>query len=102
MIVNRFIHYGAKLAATAAFGLVTVAAGNSAQAETRSYSYNARGEITASSVAGGPANGVQSTATYDAAGNRSTYQTTGSGSAPAYKTVIVVPINGLTPLIIPQ
>lgn len=47
-------------------------------AETRTYTYNARGELTKTAVSGGPVGGLQTTIDYDFAGNRTRYVTTGS------------------------
>ena len=71
-------------------------------AETRTYSYNARGELTGSTVSGGPANGVQTAVTYDASGNRISYQTTGSAAKIRFPIPIAVPINGLSIITIPE
>lgn len=71
-------------------------------AETRTYTYNARGELTGSSVSGGPANGVQTTVAYDAAGNRTSYQTKGSSAPIRFPIPITMPINGISIITIPQ
>ena len=73
-----------------------------ASAEVRYYTYNARGELVASSVTGGPADGVQTTITTDQAGNRVTYETKNSKAPPRYSLPITVPINGLTTITIPE
>lgn len=74
-----------------------------ASAETRTYTYNARGELTQTTVSSsGPANGVQTTITYDAAGNRQTYKTTGSNAPIRYPIPIAVPINGINIITIPE
>ncbi|WP_174273357.1 hypothetical protein [Sphingomonas bacterium] len=101
-MAQNAIHFGETLVKASIFGAMSLGLAGPACSETRTYTYNARGALTASSVAGGPANGVQASTTYDPAGNRTAYQTSGSSAAPTYKTVIVVPINGLTPIIIPQ
>lgn len=96
---RRSIRIGCLLAGA---GLLAVATTCPASAETRTYSYNARGELTASGVSGGPASGVQTSTGYDAAGNRTTYRTTGSNSPPIYRNVVTVPLNGMTQIITPQ
>lgn len=63
--------------------------------ETITYTYDAKGRLTNVAHAGGPANGLSSTYTFDAADNRATSQVTG-----ARGRVIVVPLNGFTPIII--
>lgn len=71
-------------------------------AETRSYSYNARGELVASAVSGGPANGVQTSAGYDPAGNRTAYRVVGSAAPLRYAIPIVLPIGGMQVMLIPE
>ena len=71
-------------------------------AETRTYSYNARGEVTQTTVSGGPANGVQTTITYDGGGNRISYVTSGSNAPIRYPLPIAVPINGISIIIAPE
>ena len=73
-----------------------------ASAETRTYSYNARGEFIGSIVSGGPASGVSSAITYDSGGNRTGYKVSGSKSSPAYHSTITVPLNGMTQIVAPQ
>jgi YD repeat-containing protein len=77
-------------------------AASSVSAETRTYSYNARGELVGSSVSGGPANGVQTTVVYDKAGNRTSYQTVGSAAKIRFPIPIAVPINGISIITIPE
>lgn len=75
----------------------------SASAETRTYTYNARGELTKTQVtASGPANGVTTDISYDEAGNRVTYKTTGSNAPIRYPIPIAVPINGISIITIPE
>lgn len=47
-------------------------------ADTTTYSYDALGRLTASSVSGGPANGVNTGIALDPAGNRTSYSVTGA------------------------
>ena len=89
---------GATLLLAAAAG----AAAAPAVAETRAYAYNARGELVASSVTGGPAGGVQTVVSYDAAGNRLTYVTTGSTTPPRYKFAIPVLTDDYSQIVIPE
>ena len=73
------------------------------------YTYDALGRLTGSTVSGGPTNGTATTISLDNAGNRTNYKVTGaSGSgngsgnngdgaaAPQSRRVIVVPLNGFT------
>lgn len=62
-------------------GSAAVLAGSPAASETVTYSYDALGRLTASTVSGGPNGGVASAICMDAAGNRTTYVTTLSGGA---------------------
>jgi YD repeat-containing protein len=64
---------------------------------TTTYTYDALGRLIAANTSGTVNNGVALTTTYDAADNRTTYVVTGSASK-----VIVVPINGLTVIPIPD
>lgn len=64
---------------------------------TTAYTYDALGRLVQVSTAGTVNNGVQMSTTYDAADNRVSYQVTGSASK-----VIVVPLNGLTVIPIPD
>lgn len=66
-------------------------------AETTTYTYDALGRLTGSSVSGGPSSGVATALQYDPAGNRGNYQVTGSANnSPPVAAVIVVPLNGFT------
>jgi len=59
--------------------------------ETTNYQYDALGRLTNVAHQNGPANGVQTVYTLDAAGNRTNVTVTGAGSM-----VVVVPLNGFT------
>jgi YD repeat-containing protein len=61
------------------------------------HTYDALGRLIATSNAGTVNNGAAMATTYDAADNRVTYVVTGSVSK-----VVVVPINGLTVIPIPD
>ena len=76
---------------------------------TTTYTYDALGRLTGSTVSGGPTNGTTTAISLDNAGNRTNYKVTGaSGSgngsgnngdgaaAPQSRRVIVVPLNGFT------
>jgi len=52
------------------------------------YTYDARGRLTSATYTGGVNNGLVITYSYDAAGNRTAYQTTSK--------FVVVPLNGLS------
>lgn len=66
-------------------------------ASTTTYTYDALGRLTNASTTGTVNNGAQMSTTYDPADNRVTYQVTGSASK-----VVVVPINGLTVIPVPD
>jgi hypothetical protein len=77
--------------------LITIAAIASSSAaiadETITYTYDARGRLTAVAHSGTANNGTQVSYTLDAAGNRKNTMTTG-----VVNLMIVVPLNGLTPI----
>ena len=64
---------------------------------TTTYTYDALGRLVQASTTGTVNNGVQMTTSYDPADNRTSYVVTGSVSK-----VVVVPINGLTVIPIPD
>ena len=64
----------------AIFGGLVLLAGQ-ASGETITYSYDALGRLTASSVDGGPNGGTNTATTFDAAGNRSSYSVSGRTTA---------------------
>lgn len=66
-------------------------------AETITYTYDAQGRLTNVAHSGTINNNVQSTYTFDNADNRTNVTVTN-----AYNRVVVVPINGLTPMPIPD
>jgi YD repeat-containing protein len=66
--------------ATVALGGALLA-GMAAASETKTYSYDALGRLTASTVAGGPSSGRQIGTCFDRAGNRLRYDV--ATSAPA-------------------
>jgi len=74
-----------------------LAAGAAHAASTTTYTYDALGRLVQASTTGTVNNGVQMSTTYDAADNRTTYQVIGSVSK-----VIVVPVNGLTVIPVPD
>lgn len=74
-----------------------LAAGAVHAASTTTYTYDALGRLVQASTTGTVNNGVQMSTTYDAADNRTTYQVIGSVSK-----VIVVPVNGLTVIPVPD
>lgn len=63
--------------------------------ETVTYSYDAKGRLTSVAHVGGPADGVASSYTFDAADNRT--QASVSGARP---TLVVVPLNGLQVIVL--
>lgn len=88
-----------RLATTAA--LAFGAAGTSALAsETTTYSYDALGRLVATTVSGGPTDGLATSTQFDAAGNRTNYQVTGA-PPPRPRRVIVLPLNGFTVIPLP-
>ncbi len=64
---------------------------------TTTYTYDALGRLVAANTSGTVNNGLSVTTTYDAADNRTTQVVTGGASR-----VVVVPINGLTVIPIPD
>jgi YD repeat-containing protein len=66
-------------------------------ASTTTYSYDALGRLTKAETSGTVNNGATVTISYDAADNRVTYQVVGAASR-----VVVVPLNGLTVIPIPE
>ena len=62
-------------------------------AETITYTYDAQGRLTNVAHSGTVNNNVQSSYTFDHADNRTNVTVTGG-----YSRVVVVPINGLTPI----
>lgn len=73
------------------------AAADAYAASTTTYTYDALGRLVQANTTGSVNNGAQMSTTYDPADNRVTYQVTGSASK-----VVVVPINGLTVIPIPD
>ena len=77
--------------------------GTSVSAETRTYTYNARGELKTMVVSGsGPANGVQTTIGYDNVGNRLSYETIGSNAPIRYPIPITIPLDELKIIVVPE
>jgi YD repeat-containing protein len=65
--------------------------------ETVTYRYDVLGRLEKATTTGSVNNGSERAVTYDPAGNRVTYKATGSKSK-----VVVVPLNGLTVIPIPD
>ena len=63
----------------AALALITPV-GEADATETATHSYDALGRLVQSTKSGGPANGLQTTTSYDPAGSRSNQTVTGAGS----------------------
>jgi YD repeat-containing protein len=79
-------------------GALGLALGQQAQAsETKTYTYDALGRLVTTTTSGTVNNGATVNTTYDPADNRTSYQVTGSVSK-----VVVVPLNGLTVIPIPD
>jgi hypothetical protein len=72
-------------------------ASSSIASSTTTYTYDALGRLTNSSTTGTINNGAAMATSYDPADNRTAYVVTGSVSK-----VVVVPINGLTVIPIPD
>lgn len=71
--------------------------------ETINYTYDAKGRLTQVAHSGGPASGLNSTYTFDAADNRTNTSVTGAPSnSPAQPIVVIIPLSGLTPIVIPS
>lgn len=77
--------------------------------ETVTYTYDAKGRLTQVAHSGSINNGQTSTYAFDAADNRVSYAVAGASSQPggsstppssAQPRLVVVPLNGLTPIII--
>lgn len=64
---------------------------------TTTYTYDALGRLVQANTSGTVNNGAQMVTSYNPADNRVTYQVTGSSSK-----VVVVPINGLTVIPVPD
>ena len=64
---------------------------------TTTYTYDALGRLVQANTTGTVNNGVQMTTSYDPADNRTSYVVTGS-----VNKVVVVPLNGLTVIPIPD
>lgn len=78
--------------------LVAMAAASPATAESATtYTYDALGRLVEARTTGTPNDGVKVSTTYDAADNRTTYVVTGSKNK-----VVVVPLNGLSVIVIPD
>ncbi len=86
-----------KIANRLSWALVALTPASAQAASTTIYGYDALGRLVQASTTGTVNDGVQMSTTYDAADNRTTYQVTGSASK-----VVVVPINGLTVIPIPD
>jgi YD repeat-containing protein len=83
----------ALLLSSAAGILATPAFANS----TTTYTYDALGRLVATSTTGTVNNGAAATTSYDQAGNRVSRTVTGTR-----KRVIVVPLNGITVIAMPD
>jgi len=78
--------------------------------ETTTYGYDAKGRVVTTVRSGGPSSGTSATYTYDKADNRSNVTVVnspngngnGSGDGPSAGTrlIIVVPLNGLSVLVV--
>ncbi len=78
-------------------GVVALLFATSARAETVTFSYDALGRLTASSVSGGPNGGVTMKTCFDAAGNRSQYVVATSGGANCSNPPSSAPASASTP-----
>lgn len=67
-----------RLLTTCCFAAVSLLSGGAFAAETVSYSYDALGRLTTSTISGGPNNTIGTATCFDAAGNRTRY-TVGAG-----------------------
>jgi hypothetical protein len=92
--------------ALSALALSCASVGAAQAQETTTYTYDAKGRVTQSTKSGGPANGTQSSYSYDQADNRTNVTVTGSpngsgngsGDGATAGTIgfVVVPLNGFT------
>ena len=87
-------------AASLVSGAVTLFAQSVDPAETTTYTYDALGRLTGSTQDSGtpsdPSDDITTEYQYDAAGNRTHYELTGTGTPAPPGAVIVVPLNGYT------
>lgn len=74
----------------AVFALLS--AGGAAASETTTYSYDAKGRLTAVYHSGGPNNGISSTYAFDRADNRTLTVTTGAWLDSGARPVVVTPL----------
>jgi hypothetical protein len=92
----------------ATFAVLVHALPNAASAaETMRYTYDALGRLTSVTHVGGDNDGMVINFSYDAAGNRTQYQVTGSRNSitpppSPTTTFIIVPLNGFTLIPIAQ
>jgi hypothetical protein len=77
--------------------VMTLIASPGFAASTTTYTYDGLGRLIGATTSGTVNDGVQLNTTYDAADNRATYQVVGS-----INKVVVVPINGLTVIPVPD
>jgi YD repeat-containing protein len=61
--------------------------------ETTIYEYDALGRLVTTNVSGGPSDGVEVDAEYDAAGNRTEFDVTGADYTSPFD-VLLIPISG--------
>lgn len=83
----------------AAAALVPAVAG---AAETVTYTYDARGRLTRVAHSGSVNNGIVTTYAFDNADNRTNLTVSGSPFNSPGRRVIVVPLNGLLPIPLPD
>ncbi|GAO40617.1 hypothetical protein SCH01S_49_00310 [Sphingomonas changbaiensis NBRC 104936] len=93
MMNRNFSRRFAMLAGPSAIAWASAAAG----AETVTYSYDAQGRLVTAVHSGTVNNNVQATYSFDAADNRTNLTITN-----AFSRVVVVPLNGLTVIPIPD
>lgn len=70
--------------------------------ETVTYSYDAKGRLTQVAHSGSTNNGVVANYTFDKADNRTALTVSGSAFNGPASRIIVIPLNGLTVLPLPQ
>jgi YD repeat-containing protein len=82
--------------------IVTLLAATGAGAQTTptvTYAYDTLGRVISATYSGGPNDGLVITYTYDAAGNRTAYQSNGAGNT-QQPSLVVIPSLGGTIIIV--
>lgn len=81
------------VAASMAISAVIVAQRSDAQ-ETTTYTYDELGRLVETDTAGGPNDAVETSLDYDDAGNRTSYEVTGSSNPASNPRYLLIPVTG--------